>query len=291
MSAPLHRRLPVDEFRTFRWVDDRVTIFQAVVLGIVQGLAELLPISSSAHLALTPYFFGWADPGLAFDVSLHLGTLIALVWYFRAEWIDMTKSAWRIASTRRLETMHDRRLVYLVVATIPAGVGGLLLNDLAETTFRSPMIIGTSLIVMGVLLWAVDRWSARARMIEEVTMRDAILMGCAQVLALIPGVSRSGSTITAGRFLKLDRPSAARFSFLMSMPITLAAVVLKVPEAIRADGISAPLVAGVIAAAISSWLAITVLLQYVSKHSFGVFAVYRVLLAAVVFTTIATRAR
>ena len=167
----------------------------------------------------------------------------------------------------------------------------LLLNDLAETTFRSPMIIGTSLIVMGVLLWAVDRWSARARMIEEVTMRDAILMGCAQVLALIPGVSRSGSTITAGRFLKLDRPSAARFSFLMSMPITLAAVVLKVPEAIRADGISAPLVAGVIAAAISSWLAITVLLQYVSKHSFGVFAVYRVLLAAVVFTTIATRAR
>ena len=291
MSAPLHRRLPVDEFRTFRWVDDRVTIFQAVVLGIVQGLAELLPISSSAHLALTPYFFGWADPGLAFDVSLHLGTLIALVWYFRAEWIDMTKSAWRIASTRRIETMHDRRLVYLVVATIPAGVGGLLLNDLAETTFRSPMIIGTSLIVMGVLLWAVDRWSARARMIEEVTMRDAILMGCAQVLALIPGVSRSGSTITAGRFLKLDRPSAARFSFLMSMPITLAAVVLKVPEAIRADGISAPLVAGVIAAAISSWLAITVLLQYVSKHSFGVFAVYRVLLAAGVFTTIATRAR
>jgi len=272
-------------------VDHSVTIFQAVVLGVVQGLAELLPISSSAHLALTPYFFGWTDPGLAFDVALHLGTLIALVWYFRAEWIDMTKSAWHIASTRRIETVHDRRLVYLVVATSPAGVGGLLLNDLAETTFRSPMIIGTSLIVMGVLLWAVDRWSARARMIEEVTMRDAILMGCAQVLALIPGVSRSGSTITAGRFLKLDRPSAARFSFLMSMPITLAAVVLKVPEAIRADGISAPLVAGVIAAAISSWLAITVLLRYVSKHSFGVFAVYRVLLAAVVFTTIATRAR
>lgn len=290
MSVPLHRRWPVDEFRTFRWVDDRVTILQAVVLGIVQGLAELLPISSSAHLALTPYFFGWTDPGLAFDVSLHLGTLIALVWYFRAEWIDMTKSAWRIASTRRIETMHDRRLVYLVVATIPAGVGGLLLNDLAETTFRSPMIIGTALIVMGVLLWAVDRWSARARMIEDVTMRDALFMGCAQVLALIPGVSRSGSTITAGRFLKLDRPSAARFSFLMSMPITLAAVVLKVPEAVRAGGISAPLVAGVIAAAISSWLAITVLMRYVSKHSFGVFAVYRVILAAVVFATIATRA-
>lgn len=266
-----------------------MTIFQAVVLGIVQGLAELLPISSSAHLALTPYFFGWKDPGLAFDVSLHLGTLIALVWYFRAEWIDMTNSAWRIVTTRRIETVHDWRLVYLVVATIPAGIGGLLLNDLAETTFRSPTIIGTSLVVMGVLLWAVDRWSARARMIEEVTMRDAVIVGFAQVLALIPGVSRSGSTITAGRFLKLDRPSAARFSFLMSMPITLAAVILKVPEAVRSEGISAPLVAGVIAAAISSWLAITVLLRYVSKHSFGVFAVYRVILAAVVFATIASR--
>ena len=289
MSVPLHRRSPDDEFRTFSRVDDGVTIFQAVVLGIVQGLAELLPISSSAHLALTPYFFGWTDPGLAFDVALHLGTLIALVWYFRAEWVDMTKSAWRIASTRRVETVHDKRLVYLVVATIPAGVGGLLLNDLAETTFRSPMIIGTTLVVMGVLLWAVDRWSARARMLEEVTLRDAIIVGCAQVLALIPGVSRSGSTITAGRFLKLDRPSAARFSFLMSMPITLAAVILKVPEAVRAEGLSAPLVAGVIAAAISSWLAITVLLRYVSKHSFGVFAVYRVILAAVVFATIAIR--
>ncbi len=288
MSAPSLRRSPDDEF-IFLAVDDSVTIFQAIVLGIVQGLAELLPISSSAHLALTPYFFGWTDPGLAFDVALHLGTLIALVWYFRAEWIDMTKSAWRIASTRRIETVHDKRLVYLIVATIPAGVGGLLLNDLAESTFRSPKIIGVALVVMGVLLWAVDRWSVRARVLDEVTMRDAIIVGCAQVLALIPGVSRSGSTITAGRLLKLDRPSAARFSFLMSMPITLAAVILKVPEAVRSHGVSAPLVAGVIAAAISSWLTITVLLRYVSKHSFGVFAVYRVILAAVVFATIATR--
>ncbi len=267
-----------------------MTIFQAVVLGIVQGLAELLPISSSAHLALTPYFLGWKDPGLAFDVALHLGTLIALVWYFRAEWIDMTRSAWRIAATRRIETVHDRRLVYLVIATIPAGVGGLLLNDLAETTFRSPKIIGTTLIVMGILLWAVDRWADRARSIEQVTLRDAIIVGFAQVLALIPGVSRSGSTITAGRMLKLDRPSAARFSFLMSMPITLAAVILKVPDAVRSEGISAPLVAGVVAAAISSWLTITVLLRYVSKRSFGVFAVYRVLLGIVVFATIASRA-
>lgn len=126
-------------------------------------------------------------------------------------------------------------------------------------------------------------------MIEEITLRDAIVVGCAQVLALVPGVSRSGSTITAGRLLHLDRPSAARFSFLMSMPITVAAVVFEAPEALRAEGLSAPLLTGVAAAAVSSWLAITVLLRYVSKHSFGVFALYRVLLAAVVFATLAAR--
>ena len=263
-----------------------MTVFQALVLGLVQGLTELLPVSSSAHLALTPYFLGWNDPGLAFDVALHLGTLIALFWYFRREWLEMSVSAWNIARTRRIETVHDKRLVFLLVATIPGGIGGLLLNDYAESTFRSPLLIACTLSVMGLLLWAVDRWSARVRAIEEITMRDAILVGCAQVFALIPGVSRSGSTITAGRALQLDRPSAARFSFLMSMPITLAAVVLKVPDAVRAEGLSTPLIVGVLAAAISSWLAITVLLRYISKHSFGVFALYRLGVAAAVFATL-----
>lgn len=266
-----------------------MTTFQAIVLGLVQGLTELLPVSSSAHLALTPYLLGWQDPGLSFDVALHLGTLLALVWYFRAEWLDMMRSAVHIARTRRVETMHERRLLYLGVATIPAGIGGLLLNDLAKTTFRSPYVIGITLVVLGVLLWAIDRYSVRSRSIEEITMRDAIIVGCAQVLALVPGVSRSGSTITAGRFLHLDRPSAARFSFLMSMPITIAAVVKEAPEALRTDGLSMPLLYGIIAAAVSSWLAITVLLRYVSRHSFGVFAIYRVLLAGVVFYTLATR--
>ncbi|MBX9857717.1 MAG: undecaprenyl-diphosphatase UppP [Gemmatimonadaceae bacterium] len=266
-----------------------MTLFQAIVLGLVQGLTELLPVSSSAHLALTPYLLGWQDPGLSFDVALHFGTLLALGWYFRAEWVEMTYSALRLLRTRRVVTTHDRRLIYLIVATIPAGVGGLVLNDLAKTTFRSPYIIGTTLVVLGVLLWAVDRWAVRSRMLDEITMRDAIVVGFAQVLALVPGVSRSGSTITAGRFLGLDRPSAARFSFLMSMPITLAAVIFEAPEALRSEGFSAPLLAGVAAAAVSSWLAITVLLRYVSKHSFGVFAWYRVALAAVVFYTLATR--
>ncbi len=266
-----------------------MTVFQAIVLGLVQGLTELLPVSSSAHLALTPYFLGWKDPGLAFDVALHLGTLIALFWYFRREWLEMSGSAWKIARTRRIETVHDKRLLFLLVATIPGGIGGLLLNDYAESTFRSPVLIACTLSVMGLLLWAVDRWSARVRNIEEITMRDAIVVGCAQVFALIPGVSRSGSTITAGRALHLDRPSAARFSFLMSMPITFAAVVLKVPDAVRAEGLSMPLIAGVLAAAISSWLAITVLLRYISKHSFGVFALYRLCIAAAVFATLYVR--
>lgn len=266
-----------------------MTNVQAIVLGLVQGLTELLPVSSSAHLALTPYLLGWQDPGLSFDVALHFGTLVALMWYFRAEWVGMTRSAFSILRTRRVETVHDRRLVYLMVATVPAGVGGLLLNDLAKTTFRSPYIIASALVVLGVLLWAIDRWSIRARNIEEITLRDAVIVGCAQVLALVPGVSRSGSTITAGRLLHLDRPSAARFSFLMSMPITVAAVLKEAPEALRAEGLSMPLLYGVLAAAVSSWLAITVLLRYVSKHSFGVFALYRLVLAAVVLFTLYRR--
>jgi undecaprenyl-diphosphatase len=266
-----------------------VTLTHAILLGLVQGLTELLPISSSAHLALTPYLFGWTDPGLAVDVALHLGTLLALLWYFRRDWTEMARSAVRLVRTRDARGVHERRLLYLVAATIPAGIGGLVLQELAETVFRSPAVIAVALAVMGGALWAADRWSVRARALEEVTLRDAVLVGCAQVLALIPGVSRSGSTITAGRLLRLDRPSAARFSFLMSMPITLAAVVLKVPEAVRTHGVSLPLLAGVAAAAVSSWVAIEVLLRYVSKHSFGVFAAYRLVLAAVVLWVVAQR--
>ena len=266
-----------------------MTLAHAIILGLVQGFGELLPISSSAHLALAPYFLEFPDQGLAFDVALHFGTLMALVWYFRREWIEMLGSVMHIVRTRSVTTVHEKRALYLVVATIPGGIGGLLLDDYAETTFRSPLLIATTLAVMGIVLWAVDRWSARVRSIEEVTMKDAIIVGCAQVLALVPGVSRSGSTITAARALHLDRASAARFSFLMSMPITLAAVILKMPEALRSEGLSLPLVAGVITAALSSLVAITILLRYVSKHSYGIFAAYRLLLSAAVLITIAMR--
>jgi undecaprenyl-diphosphatase len=265
-----------------------MTILQALVLGILQGLAEFLPISSSAHLALTPWFFGWPDSGLAFDVSLHLGTLIALAWYFRAEWFKLAQSGISILRNRRVHTVEEKRLLFLIVATIPAGIAGLLVEDLAEHTFRSPGIIGVALIIMGIVLWAADRWAPRVRSLSEMRWRDALLVGLAQVCALLPGVSRSGSTITGSRLLGFDRQSAAVFSFLMSMPITGAAVAVKLPDAVG-EGVSAPLVVGILAAALSSWFAIAVLLRYVSRHSYGVFALYRLIFGAVVLAVFFAR--
>ena len=266
-----------------------MTVFQAVILGLVQGLAEFLPISSSAHLVLTPWVFGWSDPGLSFDVALHVGTLIAVLWYFRAEWVKLTQSAIALLRTRRADTEEKRRFLYLVVATIPAAAGGVLLEEYAETTFRSPALMAVTLMVMGVVLWAVDRYPARDRPLATLRLRDAVLIGLAQVLALVPGVSRSGSTMTAGRALRLDRQSAAVFSFLMSMPVTAAAALLKVPDLLRTEGITPTLMVGVLSAGISSWLAIAVLLRYVSRHSFGVFAVYRLALGALILALLASR--
>jgi undecaprenyl-diphosphatase len=259
-----------------------LTTFQALILGLLQGLGEFLPISSSAHLALAPWLFNWPDPGLAFDVALHGGTLIAVLWYFRHEWMALLRAAWQIVRTRKIETVEQKRAAFLVVATIPGGIAGLLFNDAAEHLLRSPAIIATALIVLGIILWAVDRWVPVDRPITRMAWSDAILIGIAQMFAIIPGVSRSGSTITAGRALGFDRNGAAAFSFLLSMPIIAAATILKVPDVVRENGISAPLVVGVLASALSGWLAISVLLKFVSRHSYGVFALYRVVLGVAV---------
>ena len=265
-----------------------MTVFQALVLGSVQGLGEFLPISSSAHLVLTPWAFGWPDPGLAFDVALHVGTLVAVLWYFRAEWVQLTRSAFALLTTRRADTDEKRRFLFIVIATIPAAIAGLLLEDYAESTFRSPTLIAITLIVMGIVLWATDRFAPRDRSLGEMRVRDAVLIGVAQIFALVPGVSRSGSTMTAGRGLRLDRQSAAIFSFLMSMPITAAAAVLKAPTLLRGDD-RTTLIVGIVAAAVSGWLAIAVLLRYVTRHSYGLFAVYRLLLGAAVLALVAAR--
>src|SRR5512144_1818487 len=254
-----------------------MTVFQALVLGLVQGLGEFLPISSSAHLVLTPWVFGWPDPGLSFDVALHVGTLVAVLWYFRVEWVRLTQSGFALLRTRRADTEEKQRVLFIVIATIPAAIAGVLLEEYAESTFRSPTLIALTLIVMGIVLWAADRYAPRDRPLGQMRVRDAILIGLAQIFALVPGVSRSGSTMTAGRALRLDRQSAAVFSFLMSMPITAAAAVLKAPTLLRADD-RMTLIVGIVAAAASGWLAIAVLLRYVTRHSYGVFALYRLAL-------------
>jgi undecaprenyl-diphosphatase len=267
-----------------------MTTFQALVLGLIQGLTEFLPVSSSAHLSLAPWFFGWPDPGLAFDVALHFGTLIAVLWYFRAEWGKLISAAVSIIRNRRVQTVEEKRLVFLIIATIPGAIGGLLLEKKAETAFRAPALTATALIVMGIVLWAADRFSRMDRNITGMRWLDSLLIGISQVFALIPGVSRSGSTITAGRFLKFDRQSAALFSFLMSMPIIAAAVVLEGPKALRNGGVSTPLIIGVLASAVSGWAAIAILMRYVTRHSYGIFAIYRVLLGLVVFLVLYLRA-
>ena len=268
-----------------------MTDFQALVLGLIQGLSEFLPISSSAHLALTPWFFGWESGGLAFDVALHTGTLVAVAWYFRKEWIALAKAALSIVRQRAVRTPEEWRLVFLVVATIPAAVAGLTVEDLAETTFRSPRLIAINLMLMGVVLWLADRFARRDRPLEGMRFRDAVTIGFVQCLALLPGVSRSGSTITGALVLGFDRQSAAVFSFLMSFPVTLAAAVLKAPDAFTAGTTEASTIfIGIAAAAVSSWLAITVLLRFVARHSFGVFALYRIVLGVIVLATLAARA-
>lgn len=266
-----------------------MTVWQAIILGILQGLAEFLPISSSAHLALTPWILGWESPGLAFDVALHVGTLAAVLWFFRAQWAALARAAWRIVTTRRVTTEEERRVLYLVIGTIPGGLGGLLLAEYAETVFRTPSLIAVTLIVMGVILWSVDRFTPPTRALSEMRWTHALVFGLAQVLALVPGVSRSGSTMTAGRAMGFHRESAAVFAFLMSMPITAAAAVYEVPKAIREGGLGAPIAAGVIASALSGWLAISVLLRYVARHGFGVFAAYRIALGLAVLALVAAR--
>ena len=267
-----------------------MTVFQAIVLGVLQGLAEFLPISSSAHLALAPWVFGWQDPGLAFDVALHLGTLVAVLWYFRREWIALGRAAIQVVRRRSASTPEEWRAVFLVVGTIPGAIAGLLLENVAETTFRTPILIAVMLMIMGVILWAADRYAAADRPLNAMGLREALLVGVAQAFALVPGVSRSGATMTAARLLRFDRQSAAVFSFLLSMPITAAAAFAKVPDALAAGGFSAPLVAGVLAAALSSWLAIAVLLRYLARHSFGIFALYRLALGVFILVLVAARA-
>jgi undecaprenyl-diphosphatase len=269
------------------------TYVQAIIMGIVQGLTEFLPISSSGHLIIVPYLFGWDDPfitSLAFSVMLHIGTLVALLAYFWRDWLRLVPAGFATIRDRSFESDPDRRLAWLIaVATIPALVIGVLLNDVVEERFREVGLVALMLVVGAAIMWLADHWGAKRYLAIDLTFPKALGLGFAQALALVPGVSRSGISISAGLFAGLDRESAARFSFLMATPITAAAAAYETVKVVRGDlGLTVewgPLLAGMIAALISGVLAIAVLLRFLRTRSLNVFVAYRIVLAAIVLVT------
>lgn len=252
-----------------------MTAAHASVLGLIQGLGEFLPISSSAHLAVAGPLFGWPDQGLAYDVALHWGTLLAVVLYF---WKDLFSIA-REGLTRA-ETENARLFDGLIVATLPAVVAGLALEHAAESLFRSPARIGVSLALFGILLGLADRVGKKNRSTASMGMKDYALIGLAQALAVVPGVSRSGSTMTAALALGLDRVAAARFSFLMAVPVVAGAGVLKAKDLLAGGMIDASFFIGVAVSFASGLAAIGFLMNYLKRASFTAFAVYRVCFGA-----------
>jgi undecaprenyl-diphosphatase len=261
-----------------------ISVFQAIVLGIVQGLAEFLPISSSGHLILIPWLLKWQeDPGLAFDVVLHLGTLLALLIFYWREWLEMMMS---IVNGDRVQ----RRLLFLLaVASVPGAIIGVLLEKEAETVFRSPVLIAGTLATLGILLWVADAVGSEKRKIGDVTVFDAILIGLSQAFAIIPGVSRSGATITTARYLGIERADAANFSFLMATPIIAGAGLVEARKFLH-SGLTPQLGWGFVASAVFGLLAIAGILRYLQTHSYRSFAIYRIALAVLVVAVFLARA-
>jgi undecaprenyl-diphosphatase len=257
---------------------------QAIFLGIVQGLTEFLPISSTAHLRIVPAFLGWGDPGAAFTAVTQLGTVAAVLLYFRSD-------LWRIshtwaASLRRPELRREldaRMGWYIVVGTIPIAVFGLLFADQIESGARDLYTIGTTMILLGVLLLLADHVGRHERPVEEIGRRDGILIGVAQALALVPGVSRSGATITAGLFLGFDRKSAARYSFLLSVPAVVISGLFELRD-IGEDGAAAvaPTILATLGAFVVGYASIALLLRWLAHHSTAVFVAYRVAVGVLV---------
>jgi undecaprenyl-diphosphatase len=265
-------------------------VLQALVMGLVQGLTEFLPVSSSGHLILVPFLLGWDDAfitSLQFSVMLHLGTLVALLAYFRADWLRLIPAGLATLRDRSFADDPDRRLAWLVaIATIPALVFGFLLNDLVETRFREVGLVALTLVVGGGILWLAERSGSRSRDIRGLGFGAALGIGVAQAAALVPGISRSGISISAGLFAGLDRESAARFSFLMATPVTAAAGLYEASKLVSGEAAltfsPGALLVGMTASLLAGLLAIAVLLRFLRSHRTDVFVVYRILLALVV---------
>jgi len=262
-----------------------LTTLQAIVLGLFQGLGEFLPISSSAHLVLVPWLFHWEDPGLTFDIALHVGTLIAVIAYFWKDWLRLVTQGFTAP-----KTTDGRLFWYLVIATVPGAIVGYALEKKAETIFRTPLLIAVALIVMGAILYWAERKSAKKDDLSNITLRTSFLIGLSQALAIIPGVSRSGITMTTGLFSGLSREAAARFSFLLSTPIILGAAIIKVPYLVRhPDVIDANFLIGMVVAFITGIASISFLLRYVQTKTFLPFVWYRFAIGALVIILINVR--
>ncbi len=260
-----------------------VDLLQAVALGILQGLTEFLPISSSAHLRIFPELLGWGDPGAAFTAVIQIGTELAVLLYFR-------KDIWRIASVWLRSLVRpeyrghlDARMGwYIIIGSIPIAVLGVTFKDTIENDFRNLWLIGTTLVVFGLLLGVADRVGRNTRAIRSLTLRDGILMGLAQAAALVPGVSRSGATISMGRFLGYERAAATRYAFLLAIPAVIGAGVFElkeIPNGTNQFGWG-PTIVATVASFVVGYAAIAWLLRYVSTHSYAPFVIYRVLLGS-----------
>jgi undecaprenyl-diphosphatase len=272
---------------------------EALLLGVVQGLTEFLPISSSGHLILVPWLLDFRyleqheEFNKTFDVALHAGTLLAVLAYFRVEIVELVRAAFASIRKRRITEPSERLAWLIALATLPAATIGAVAADTIEDDLGEPWQIAILLIVFAILLWLADRLPERREM-DQLTWRGALGIGFAQAVALAPGTSRSGVTITAGRFLGLNRDAAARFSFLMLAPVTFGAVLFKGLDVAR-DGLppdsTGPFIVGITSAAISGFAAIWVLLRYLRTHGYGIFVWYRLIAASIVLLLIATGAK
>lgn len=256
-------------------------LFQAAILGVVQGLTEFMPISSSAHLVLVPWLLRWNDPGLTFDVALHFGTLVAVLGYFWRDWLAIAISLYASIRERALGDTRRRLGWFIALATIPGVAAGVILESQAESVFRDTRLIAVMLIALGLFLLFAESVGKRAKEMDRLSLKDSMLIGVAQAFAIIPGVSRSGSTISAGLICGLTRDTAARFSFLLGTPIIGGAAfkafyeVIEVglaPDQVSGFGI------GMLSSAVSGYLCIGLLLRYLRRNSTGVFVAYRLVL-------------
>lgn len=258
-------------------------VYQALILGVVQGLTELLPISSSAHLNIIPWMFGWInEPGFeeafkGFDVALHFGTLLAIALFFFKDWIGLIKGGYEQV-VKKKKGAEGRMFWYIVLATIPGGIIGFILDKFLEDVLTQPLIIAIALIVMGIILYIVDQKAKKVTDYEDMTLKQTFLIGLSQALAFIPGVSRSGVTMTTARAMGIKRESAAKYSFMLSAPIVLAATIFKAKDFV----FNLPFFIGVITSFIVGIFVIKFLLNYLKKGSFKGFAIYRVILGIVI---------